>query len=44
MLNFDYVGFEIDKHIYDLSNKRLEDYKKQIHIDDLIEKQVKMEV
>lgn len=38
-LGIDYIGFEIDKYYFNLSNKRLEDYKRQINILDLIEEE-----
>lgn len=34
-LNFDYIGFEIDKHYWELGNKRLNQVKQQISIFDL---------
>lgn len=36
-MGFDFLGFEIDKYYYNLSNERLENYKKQISIKDLME-------
>ncbi len=36
-LGFEYVGFEIDKDYYNLANERLESYKKQVSVNDLME-------
>ena len=36
-LEFEYIGFEIDYDYYSLANERLESYKKQINISELLE-------
>lgn len=36
-MGYDYLGYEKDRFLYELANKRLENYKKQVSINDLME-------